>query len=102
MLSTALFHITNIAGGLALDPMIWDRHMHANSNTRRDEKTPNRQGSLDDAAEQLRRLARYTLPTGAPARLLANALEIIERESTLAQRKSRSIATSGLSAGGIG
>ena len=101
-ISNTLFHIVNVAGGLNLAPQTWDRVLGRNSQYPRKTHVSNRRQTLSDAAEQLRRLTRYTAPEGTPARLLANALAIVEREIPLAQRKSRSIATRGLSAGGIG
>ena len=102
MISHAVFHIVNVTGGLSLDPRIWDRVFEKNSNDTRKIQPSDHLPSLSDAAEQLRRLTRYTAPQGAAGQLLANALAIVERESLAAQRKSRSIATRGLSAGGIG
>jgi hypothetical protein len=101
-ISNAFFHVVNVAGGLSLDPNTWNRVLARNSQGVRKTHISSDQTTLSDAAEQLRRLARYTTPEGTPARLLANALAIVEREIPLAHRKSRSIATRGLSAGGIG
>lgn len=102
MFSNGVFHIVNIAGGLNLDPRLWQQHLRSGDSLERISHRSEPLESLSDAAEQLRRLARYTAPKGVPAKLLASALEIVERENLAAQRKSRSIATSGLSAGGIG
>ena len=102
MISHALFHVVNVAGGLGMDPRTWDRVLGKGSKNTQKTHYCERPQSLSDAAEQLRRLARYTAPQGTAGQLLANALAIVERESLAAQRKSRSIATRGLSAGGIG
>jgi len=107
MLSRTLFHIANVAGGLALDPKLWEQRVIGESERRRLSRPGANAASLADAAEQLRRATRYAEIQGAPARLLANALrivqgELIERERATAQRKSRSMAINGLSAGGMG
>jgi hypothetical protein len=102
MFSNAMFHVVNIAGGLRLDPRIWSSHFEDDAYDRRLTHAFKSSEPLMDAAEQLRRLTRYSTLSGMPAQLLANALEIVERESLNAQRKSRSIATKGLSAGGMG
>ena len=101
-ISKALFDIVNVAGGLNLDRRVWNQVLENDTKVGEKPHISTQPQTLSDAAEQLRRLARYTTPMGAPARLLANALAIVEREELLAQRKSRNIATSGLSAGGIG
>ena len=107
MLSRTLFHIVNVAGGLALDPRLWERRVMGDTDSRPVSRPDRHNASLADAAEQLRRASRYAAFQGASARLLANALkiveaEIVERELAAAQRKSRSMAINGLSAGGIG
>ena len=102
MFSNAMFHVVNIAGGLRFDPRIWNSHFEDKTYNRHLTHAFESSEPLMDAAEQLRRLTRYSTLSGMPGQLLANALEIVERESLNAQRKSRSIATKGLSAGGIG
>jgi hypothetical protein len=102
MLYNAIFHVLNVAGGMGHDPSLWKSHFYDEALKQQINHRTNSLESLSDAAEQLRRLTRHTALKGTPAKLLADALEIVERESLVAQRKSRNIATSGLSAGGIG
>lgn len=83
MISNAIFHLVNAAGGLDLDPRPWNDHMTARAPAphRRASKVADPQ-TLADAAEQLRRLGRYVDLPETSSKLLANALAIVEREST--------------------
>ena len=86
MVSEALFHVVNTAGGLDLDPRLWRRHLSSATVSRRARPEQAETQSLSDAAEQLRRLARYADLHGTPSRLLRNALAIVERENATRAR----------------
>lgn len=81
MMFDALFHIVNTAGGLNMDPLTWRQVMALTHERPRPAPEAPPLQSLADAAEQLRRLGRYGDLQGTPARLLENALAIVERES---------------------
>lgn len=81
----ALHLLLHGAGGLTHDVSIWKEFARTQSRRRNETveavETPPRLTGLGDAAEQLRRLSRQAKLTAKEAKLLCQALSIVETEA---------------------
>lgn len=81
----ALYLLLNGAGGLTHDVAIWKDYARYQPRTRNHagepEKAAVKHAGLKDAAEQLRRLSRHAKLSAQEAKLLCQALTIVESEA---------------------
>ncbi|UUX50736.1 hypothetical protein NUH88_03330 [Nisaea acidiphila] len=84
-MQNALYLFLNGAGGLTHDVTVWKefaRHQtRAPHHAEPVDNAPGKFAGLGDAAEQLRRLSRNAKLTAQEAKLLCNALTIVETEA---------------------